>query len=57
VNCVTGEDCRVRNFMTSRAYCLPNVIRVTKARRMRWAELVASTGGQERGRQGFGGET
>ena len=43
--------------MTSRAYCLPNVIRVTKARRMRWAELVASTGGQERGRQGFGGET
>jgi hypothetical protein len=30
VNCVTGEDCIVRNFMVRMAYYLPDVIRVNQ---------------------------
>ena len=37
-------------------YSSPNVIRVIKSRRMRWAGQVARMGGEERRIQGFGGE-
>jgi len=35
----------------------PNIVRVIKSRRMRWAEHVARMGEEERRIQGFGGET
>jgi hypothetical protein len=38
-------------------YCSPNIIRVITSRSMRWAVHVARMGGEERGVQGFGGET
>jgi hypothetical protein len=37
-------------------YSLPNIVRVVKSRRMRWAGHVARRGG-EKCAQGFGGET
>jgi len=37
-------------------YCSPNIIRVIKSRRMRWAGHVARTG-EEKCLQGFGGDT
>jgi len=36
-------------------YCSPNIVRVIKSRRMRWAGHVASMGKSRI--QGFGGET
>jgi hypothetical protein len=38
-------------------YSSPNIVRVIKSRRMRWAGHVAPMGGEERCVQGFGGET
>ena len=38
-------------------YCSPNIVRVIKSRRMRWAGHVARMGGEERRVQGFAGET
>ena len=38
-------------------YSSPNIVRVIKSRRMRWAGHVARMGGQKRRIQGFGGET
>jgi hypothetical protein len=38
-------------------YCSPNIVRVIKSRRIRWAVHVAPIGGKERRIQGFGGET
>ena len=35
----------------------PNIGRVIKSKRMRWAGHVARMGGEERRMQGFGGET
>ena len=36
---------------------VPNIVRVIKSRRMRWAGHVARMGGRERSVQGAGGET
>jgi len=38
-------------------YSSPNIIRVIKSKRMKWAGHVARIGGEERCIQGFGGET
>jgi hypothetical protein len=37
-------------------YSLPNIVRVVKSRRMRWAGHVARMGGGERCAEGFGRE-
>ena len=50
---VTGEWRKLRNEELSDLYSLPNIVRVVKSRRMRWAGHVAG----ERGAQGSGGET
>ena len=53
---VTGEWRKLHNEELSNLYSLPNIVRVVKSRRMRWAGHVAHMG-QERGAQGSGGET
>jgi hypothetical protein len=35
-------------------YCSPNIVRVIKSRRMRWAAACSMYGGEERPIQGFG---
>ena len=52
---VTGEWKKLHNEELSDLYSLPNIVRVVKSRRMRWARHVARMG--ERGAQGSGGET
>ena len=47
---VTQEWRRLHNEALNGLYCSPNIVRVIKSRRMRWAENVARI-------QGFGGET
>ena len=54
---VTGEWKKLHNEELSDLYSLPNILRVVKSRRMRWAGHVARMGGGERGVQGSGGET
>jgi PAS domain-containing protein len=49
----TGEW---RRLYKEEMYSSPNIIRVIKLRRMRWAGHVASIGGQERCVRDFGGE-
>ena len=41
---VTGERRKLHNEELSDLYSLPNIVRVVKSRRMRWAEHVASMG-------------
>jgi hypothetical protein len=41
---VTGEWRKLHNEELD-LYCLPNIVRVIKSRRMRWAEHVARMGG------------
>jgi hypothetical protein len=53
---VTEEWRRLHNEELNDLYLSPNIIRVIKFRRMRWAGHVAR-GGRERCIQGFGGET
>ena len=53
---VTGEWRKVHNEELNDLYSSPNIIRVFKARRMRWAGHVVRMG-LERCIQGFGGET
>jgi hypothetical protein len=48
----TGEWRKLHSEELSDLYSLPNIVRVVKSRRMRWA-----CGGGERGAQGSGGET
>ena len=54
---VTGEWRKLHNEELSYLYCLPNIVRVVKSRRMRCAGHVARMGGGERCAQGSGGET
>jgi len=42
---VTGYSRRIRNEELNNVYCSPDVIRVNKSERMRWAEHVARIGG------------
>jgi hypothetical protein len=42
---VTGEWRKLRNEEISDLYSLPNIVRVVKSRRMRWAGHVARMGG------------
>ena len=41
---VTGEWRKLHNEELSDLYSLPNIVRVVKSRRMRWAEHVARMG-------------
>ena len=41
---VTGEWRKLHNEELSDLYCLPNIVRVVKSRRMRWAGHVARIG-------------
>jgi len=52
---VTKEWRKLHNEAHNDLYYLPNIIRVIKTRRMRWAGHVARVG-EERCLQGFGGE-
>ena len=49
---VTGEWRKLHNEVLSDLYSLPNIVRVVKSRRMRWAGHVARMGGWERCAQG-----
>ena len=54
---VTGEWRKIHNEELNDLYSLPNIVRVIKSKRMRWAEHVARMRGEERCIQGFDGET
>jgi hypothetical protein len=53
---VTEEWRKLHNEELNDLYRYPNIIRVIKSRRMRWAGHVACMGGEERCIQGFDGE-
>jgi hypothetical protein len=53
---VTGEWGKLHSEELNNLYCSPNIVRVMKSRRMRWAGHVARRG-EERRVQGFGEET
>jgi hypothetical protein len=50
---VKGECRKVHNEELNDLYRSPNIIRVIKSRRMRWAGHVACMGGEERCVKGF----
>jgi len=41
---VTGERRKLHNGALNVVYCSPNIVRVIRPRRMRWAEHVARIG-------------
>jgi hypothetical protein len=53
---VTGEWRKLHNQELNDLYSLPNIVRVVKSRRMRWAWHVACTGEGWRCAQRVGGE-
>ena len=53
----TREWRKLRNKELNHLYSSPNIVRVIKPRRMRWAGHVACMGEEEGCIQGFGGET
>ena len=54
---VTREWIKLHNEELGGLYSSPNIARVIKSRRMRWGGGACSAyGGEERRRQGFGGE-
>ena len=54
---VTGEWRKLHNEELNKLHSSPNIVRVIKSRRMRWAGHVERVGGEERRIQGFDGET
>ena len=54
---VTGEWRKLHNEGLRDLYSLPNIVRVVKSRRMRWAGHVVRMGEGERCAQGSSGET
>jgi hypothetical protein len=53
-NEVTGQWIKLHSEALDDLYCSPNIVRVIKSRRMRWAEHVARV---ESCTEGFGEET
>ena len=53
----TGEWRKLNKEEFNDLYSSPNIVRVIKSRKMRWAGYVARIGGEERRIQGFGGKT
>jgi len=56
-NKVTGDWRKLHEEELNDQLCSPDIVRVIKSSRMRWAGHVARMGGEERCIQGFGGET
>jgi hypothetical protein len=54
---VTAEWRKLHNEELNGLYSLPNIVRVIKSGRLRWAGHVARMGGGERCVEGSGGET
>jgi hypothetical protein len=50
-----GEWRKLHNEELNDLYSSPNIFRLIKSRRMRWAEHVVMSGGRERWIQSFGG--
>ena len=53
---MTGEWRKLYNEELNDLHCSPNIVWVIKSRRMTWEGHVPRMGGEERRKQGFGGE-